>query len=224
MSPSIRIRSVIDEIVNTLEQGIINHEFKPGQRLVESALIAEWNVSRTSLREAFRLLEGEGFIEHKPRRGVFVSPLMPEQVRNIYQVRAELEGLVLKLAILNADEEFVQKLKDLDVQMNAAYRDDDLEKYAVLNRMFHDEILKRSQNDFLISILNSTHKKIERCMSYFRPGHQGESNKSHASIIRFFETKDHERAKVERTQRILAMGEFIVNGIMNELKKGGSNG
>jgi DNA-binding GntR family transcriptional regulator len=213
MKYQINPSSVVDEIVAEIERRITSGAYQPGQRLVETDLIQEWNISRTSLREAFRILESNGYLKHFPRRGVAVASLTPKDVMDIYQVRAVLEGLVMKLAIEHTSEALIQKLLELNDLMLNAYAASDLEKYRQYNIQFHEEILQASQNAFLISVMHSIHKNVERCMSYLHPGDQNDSNLSHQKIIETFQKKDAVAAETSRHDRILAMADLVISKI-----------
>ena len=63
----------------------------PGDRLDEASLTTELNVSRNTLREAFRLLAQDGYAVHEPHRGVFIRTIHPEQAHHVYQARRFLE-------------------------------------------------------------------------------------------------------------------------------------
>lgn len=212
-------QSVVNEIVKELERRIVEGELTPGQRLVESALSEEWGVSRTSLREAFRRLESMGYVTYKPRRGVSVSQLSPDHVRQIYQVRAVLEELVVQLAVQNCDETLLDELKQLDSQMLQAYAKNDTKKYARLNALFHQHILDATKNDFLQKVMLSIHKNVERCMAYCRPGHQGDSNISHRQLIQLFEKKDAVAAGKARHDRVLVMSELVIQCMTAQQKQ-----
>src|SRR5262245_48289041 len=78
------------KISASLRQAIEQGSLKPGERLVEKDLCRELNVSRTSLREAFRELESEGILVNHPR-GMVVAQVTDHEASNIYKVRAALE-------------------------------------------------------------------------------------------------------------------------------------
>ena len=81
------------KIAASLRMAVQTGALEPGARLVEKDLCQELNVSRTSLREALRELEAEGLVE-SGQRGLVVARITPDEARNIYNVRAALEGLV----------------------------------------------------------------------------------------------------------------------------------
>lgn len=82
-------------LAEAIRDRLISGELRPGQRLSEAALSADFEVSRNSLREAFRLLTKEGLLQHEPNRGVFVATPSMASIIDIYRVRRVVEGQAL---------------------------------------------------------------------------------------------------------------------------------
>lgn len=78
-------------LAEEIRDKLIAGELKPGQRLSEAALSDGLDVSRNSLREAFRLLTKEGLLRHEPNRGVFVATPSMSSIMDIYRVRRMVE-------------------------------------------------------------------------------------------------------------------------------------
>ena len=91
--------SVVDIVAEELHALIFSGSLKPGERLVEERLTERFGVSWPPLREALRLLEQEGLVERRPRRGTIVTPLDANDVREIYSLRWALERLAIELAL-----------------------------------------------------------------------------------------------------------------------------
>ncbi len=92
---NIRNMSIREKAYYLLRDAIIDGSLKPGERLVEDSLAAQYNVSRTPLREAIHKLEMEGFLQRLPSRGLIVAELSGKEVEELYQVRGYLEGLAV---------------------------------------------------------------------------------------------------------------------------------
>jgi DNA-binding GntR family transcriptional regulator len=82
---------VADRLARDIRSMLISGELRPGQRLSEAAFSERLNVSRNSLREAFRLLTKEGLLQHEANRGVFVSVPSMASIIDIYRVRRLIE-------------------------------------------------------------------------------------------------------------------------------------
>jgi DNA-binding GntR family transcriptional regulator len=94
----------VDRVVEGLRAGILSGRYVPGQHLIEADLTREFNVSRGSLREAFRRLSAEGLLQIVPNRGALVRQLSYREVVEIFQIRSALEPLSARLAALAIDQ------------------------------------------------------------------------------------------------------------------------
>jgi len=101
-------KSLVESIVEDLQDKIIRGQLKPGQRMVEAELCEKMGISRSPLREGFRILESQGFLAHEPRKGMHVSRVSLEELENIYVIRANLESLATKLAVQNGDPQALE--------------------------------------------------------------------------------------------------------------------
>jgi len=92
------------QVLDNLRKAILTRQLEPGKRLIERELVEMTGVSRTSVREALRELAAEGLVSTAPNKGTAVATLTSEQARQIYEVRAALEGLAGRLFVENATE------------------------------------------------------------------------------------------------------------------------
>jgi len=89
-------KSAADSVVEALRTAILVGQAGPGDRLAETTLVTRLDVSRNTVREAFRLLAHEGLVEHIPNRGVFVRRLSLTEARDVYRTRRILESGALR--------------------------------------------------------------------------------------------------------------------------------
>ena len=92
MSVSRPVGNLRTQVVEKLRQALIDGHFAPGVRLTERELCELLGVSRTLVREALRQLEAEGWVENVPYRGPTVAAISAEEARELYEIRAVLEG------------------------------------------------------------------------------------------------------------------------------------
>jgi DNA-binding GntR family transcriptional regulator len=95
------LRSTPERVADAISKGILQRRYAVGQRLVEIDLIRDLGVSRSTLREAFRILATSGVIELTPHRGAVIRTLTPDDARNLMAVLEVLSGLAARLAALN---------------------------------------------------------------------------------------------------------------------------
>jgi DNA-binding GntR family transcriptional regulator len=112
----------------------------PGARLNERELSERLGVSRTPLREAFRMLAADGLLVQLPNRGAQVVALSREDVRHAFEVMAALEGLSGELAVSQVSDADIVELTALQVEMETAHARHDLPNYYRINRAVHDRI------------------------------------------------------------------------------------
>lgn len=105
--------SLREKTVSKLREAIIAGYFEPGEQLVERDICAKTNVSRSSLREAFRHLESEGVVESRKGEGVFVKALTLQDVRDIYELRMALDADAVWYFSERASKEDRLRLKTL---------------------------------------------------------------------------------------------------------------
>ncbi len=104
-------RSKVNQIVGHLLEGISNGQYKPGQRLVESALSREFGISRGPLREALRILETKDLVELVPNRGAQIRFLAPEDISQRFQLLEALGNLAIANSARSRMAHFAESLK-----------------------------------------------------------------------------------------------------------------
>lgn len=208
MDGRINQKSLAQHIVADLEQKIMAGAIKPGQRIIEEALCRTYGVSRSPVREAFQILEGQGFVVREPRKGISVAKISPQEAEHIYRIRASLEGLAMSLAVQNQTPELLKTLNDMHQQMIRASKMKTLTAYHKLNQKFHELIIAACRNPPLIQLIRSFDKQTMRYrMEVAAAPHWRESSiRIHAEIIAAFEAGDAEAA--ERIRRRAIIGQI----------------
>jgi DNA-binding GntR family transcriptional regulator len=141
-------------LVEKLRDAIIARKFEPGDRLNETSLASQYNVSRVAIREALMQLQLQGLVMNHPRRGMFVNSLTDTDAQKINSLRIPLEGEALRLCRSNATKQMVKHLGSLVGQMEKWHPGSQLE-YAELDLQFHRAIWGYSGNSYLARSLNS---------------------------------------------------------------------
>ncbi len=158
---------VRDKVVDALRQAILDGVLGPGRRLTEKELTELTGVSRTSVREALRGLQAEGLVEESPSRGLRVAVPTAEEIEQIYEVRAELEPLAVRLFVERASQREVDEL---------ASAVDDLNPQGDINNEVLDRLnqvlLLGCRNPILEEVLGRLYSRIHalRRISASTPG------------------------------------------------------
>jgi len=126
---------------------------KPGDRLVIEEITRQLNIGRTPVREAVRQLASEGILTLDPYRSPRVRRISPDDVRDIYQVRAILEPRAAVLALEHISPADVASLRQLCAKAEDAVSHGRIEEYIALNKDFHFLIYERSGNPWLLKYI-----------------------------------------------------------------------
>lgn len=119
-----------EQIANRLGEDIIRGVFAPGQPLME-VMLAEtyFRVSRGPVREALRILESEGLVQIRPRRGAIVAELSHADIKEIFSVRAVLYGYVVAELAMNRTEAIVDVLHQGTKTVTTALEHDNVDEF-----------------------------------------------------------------------------------------------
>ena len=139
---------------------IIEGELAPGARLNERELSERLGVSRTPLREAFRMLAADGLLVQLPNRGAQVVALSRDDVRHAFEVMASLEGLSGELAAQQVTDADVELLRGMQTEMEAAHTRHDLPTYYRVNREIHDRINAIAGNPILTHTFRTLNTRL----------------------------------------------------------------
>lgn len=149
-----------ERAADVIRQAIIDHRLPPGTHLKERELCEMLGVSRTSVREALRHLETEQLISTVPHRGPVVVSLTADDARQLYQVRAVLEGLVGEEFARHARPEHLAELRRLGKEMAASARRDPPEATLAIITDFYAVLFSGSGNKVCAQILQSLNTRI----------------------------------------------------------------
>ena len=151
ISNSIERCSLSYQIQNALVGQISSGQLKSGDRLIEIKIARDMQTSQAPVREAMRALEAFNLIEMKRNRGAMVRTIDPTEIRDIYAVQAELEGLAAETAARIA-QNIATSLFERCRHMSRSLTQDNTDQFVQSNDLFHRTIVEASQNAVLIDI------------------------------------------------------------------------
>ena len=141
---------MVDFTIEALRDAIRSGVFAPGQRLIVADITRMLSVSAGPVREAIRRLTGEGLIEITPHRGASVRKVTRDEIREIQQLRAAIEGMAAGLA---AERSAVPALRtemlEIREEMDRCAANDDKAGFIDNNQRFHDLILRTAGNQVM---------------------------------------------------------------------------
>jgi DNA-binding GntR family transcriptional regulator len=176
---------------------IIEGELAPGARLNERELSERLGVSRTPLREAFRMLAADGLLLQLPNRGAQVLALSREDVRHAFDVIASLEGLAGELAVARVTDADLVDLRGLQAEMEDAHARHDLPTYYRVNRAIHDRINALAGNPILTQTFRTLNTRLHalRFRSNLVRGKWDKAVAEHRQMLEALHARDGKRLR-----------------------------
>ncbi|MFJ7068137.1 GntR family transcriptional regulator [Streptomyces sp. NPDC101115] len=149
-----------DQVCEGLRDRIITGRLKPGDRLVERDVAEEFGVSRVPVREAIRILIGEGFLQAVSQRRIVVRRMTRQDVENLFDMREALEVLAVRRASERRTDAELDTLARLLAEARAATDDGGPERLSRANTAFHAQIVRMSRNELLVTTLESLEGRL----------------------------------------------------------------
>ncbi|MDB5805585.1 MAG: GntR family transcriptional regulator [Betaproteobacteria bacterium] len=151
-----------ERLASTIKKAIIGGQLLAGSRLVEADLAKQLGVSRVPLREAFRVLQGEGFVAIHPHRGAVICELSEEELIELFAVRAIYEAYATEAQAAARDPDVIADLETSVADMRKAIRANDIDRYHDLAVAFHQIIVDRCGNKVLARQYDQVKKLLAR--------------------------------------------------------------
>jgi DNA-binding GntR family transcriptional regulator len=157
LRPNVRPATMADRISDILRQQIIDGRLPPGRKLSEEDVASALDVSRNTLREAFRMLSYEGLLEYKVNRGVSVRVMTIEDVVETYRIRRMIELTVVRDLSYPLPEEDLDRLRAIVAEGDIAAEDGRLDDFATYSMRFHGALValagSRKMNELMKMVL-----------------------------------------------------------------------
>ena len=196
--------SLSHQICDQLLDRIINGELPPGSRLVEMKIAAEFSTSQAPVREALRELETMGVIETLPNKGARVRTITNDELRQLYDVRAQLESYATELTTA-AGVPVMSRLKDVVKAMKKAARQGNSTAFAHYNSTFHRIIVEASGNRILLELWETLNVQTRTMTNVNRSrGNLTELADSHLAIIDAIETGNPDVANAAAKEHVIS--------------------
>lgn len=199
--------SVVDQILVSVGTAIVEARLRPGDDLNSVELARTFQSSRTPVREALLTLEREGLVEIAAHRRPRVRRLSIEEVREIYELRATLYGLVSRRIVEIATELDLALLRENQHQLEQAAEAGDVDRYFWQNVAFRNNEATIARNTTVRRVLDSVGVRTLqlRHLSLSLPGRLHTSVADHERLIRAYEERDPDLAAA-LTQSIVIRG------------------
>lgn len=189
-----RGRLLSQEIFDEIEARIVQKTYPPGFHLAEDEIAAQLGVSRTPVREAFRMLSRAGWLDIQPHSGAYVRNPAMDEVRQVFEVRHTLEDRAARLAARHITEPEIKELKRIIERGWKAARKGNGKQITLLNRAFHAKIAEASRNQILARLLEDIGKQVQWHFSEVATVRGEDSWREHEGILAAIESGDAQQA------------------------------
>ncbi|PZO15374.1 MAG: hypothetical protein DCF25_13655 [Leptolyngbya foveolarum] len=190
-------QSVHDWVYASLRHMILYNIIKPGEWLRQKDVSAQFQVSRTPVREAFRTLKQEGLVTIVPNYGARVSQLSKEEFEEIYALRIGIEGLAARITAQRATPEQLRSLRAQLASLEQLVEGSDLFQYLKQEWQFRIDCYQLTGRARLIERVIFLREHSERYiyLAYNAKTKVSESFNFHCRLLAAFE--EHEAAQAE---------------------------
>lgn len=176
---------------------VFERQLAPGDWIDELALAQQWQISRTPLREALKVLAAEGLVELVPRQGCRVTEMSEDDADELFPVMALLEGRCAFEAVRKATPAGIARLRQLHEALERHAAAHDVDGYYRANHDFHSTVQALADNRWLDRATNELRKflRLLRGRQLNWPGRIEDSINEHRVLMAAFEQRDAARAE-----------------------------
>ncbi|CND76915.1 GntR family transcriptional regulator [Mycobacterium tuberculosis] len=181
-------------VLQELRRSILEGELKPGTQIVQDAFAERLGLSRVPVREALKILEGEGQVRYSPHRGYFVTELDISELLEIYRIRELLETETVRNATPKLTDEDVTRLSSTIDSMAAASEATDIVALTNANREFHFALFTPSGMPRFVRMIRQLWDSSDpyRSLYFADPGHRDVVDAEHRGILDAARARDAE--------------------------------
>lgn len=174
-----------ETVLAALRADVLAGRLAPGDQVVQETLAERYGVSRAPLREALKILEGEGLVTHHPHRGYFVAELSMDDLLEVYRIREILEAEALRGAMDHLTLERLQGIAVLADEVDAAMASGDIIVITDANRRFHFAIFEASGMPRLIRLLRQLWDATDvyRSVYFAEPANRAQVAHEHRQLL-----------------------------------------
>jgi DNA-binding GntR family transcriptional regulator len=216
---------LVDRLAGAIQTRVLSGDVPVGTRLRQEALAEEFGVSRTPVREALRKLQVSGLVELLPNRGAVVRGPSAREIREAYEVRAELEGLAAELAAGRISDRDLLRLREAQAlfrksvetliarraRRRAPWKDESV--WVQANDLFHQAILDAAGNARLSDTIADLHRSFPRDLTWTALSQSSrlleENVEQHEAVLEAIEQRDPAEARRRMIEHVRSAGELV---------------
>lgn len=174
-------------IASVLREAIYRGMLPEGHPLHQAQMALMLGVSPIPLREALRILEGEGLVAFRGHKGAYVTSLSVEEARELYEMVCQLETHLLELAFPRITRRIVEEARSILDRME---REEDCIAWRDLNERFHNLFYEPAERPLIMSVLARFRQNTDRNIRIHLPFMREESQRQHRRLLELIEAGD----------------------------------
>src|SRR5215470_12428747 len=209
--PAPLVRNASAAATELIREAIIDGRLPPGQRLKEEELARELGISRTPVREALLILQAEGLVDAAPNRGAVVRSHDGDDLEDLYQLRALLEGYAARRAAANISETSVAELW-ASCQRFEEVIESDVQELVKENLFFHNVILDAARSRRVAELIRKVIELplVYRSYIWYSVEQRRISAHYHRQITKALDARDGERAELVMKEHVFEARDVLV--------------
>ena len=207
-----------DHVAARLRAMIFDGNLPPGTWIDEKELAGQWQISRTPMREALKVLAAEGLVELVPHRGCRIVELTDEDAATLFPVMALLEGECAREAVQHLTPEVMVDLRAMHEKLESSAAAQDVDTYYRVNHEFHSLVQRLAGNRWLDRVTSDLRQfiRLMRGRQLALPGRINDSLQEHRELMAAFEDRNQKAA--ERTMRTHLLAQLEAFKALRELE------
>jgi DNA-binding GntR family transcriptional regulator len=181
------------DVVNQLRDFIVEGHLAPGGRVPERELCERFDISRTPLREALKVLAAEGLIELLPNRGARVRQFTEADIRHLFEVISGLDFVAGRMACVRITDDAIAAIEKLHLEMYTHYLRQELADYFRINQQIHQAIVDAAANPVLsenYAKLNAAVRRLRYSANLVRRDRLSDAMREHEQIVDALRRRD----------------------------------
>lgn len=202
--------------VEWLRQAIVAGVLKPGERIPQEEIAERIGVSLIPVREALRVLEGEGQVTYRPRRGYAVTVLRIEDLTEIYELRRVLEGQAVRRALPDVDDAAIARMTHSANECSEAAAAGHISRELDANRWLHFALFEHPSQPHALRLIRLLWDSTEayRALYYTLPSERAAADAAHRRILAAVRARDADAVVAEldahRQRALEAVSEILI--------------
>jgi DNA-binding GntR family transcriptional regulator len=213
----IKRQSVPESLRESLQERILNGEFRDGDALIQDAIADEYAVSRMPVREALRQLEACGLVSMQTHKGAVVTTIPTEQIKELFELRAMLECDILRRALERCTDQDIADARVILEELEKSYRQGDMASWGSLNWAFHKRLYTAADRVQTLGILQGINLQTDRYvrLHLVLTDGLGVAEQEHRELLRLCALRETDQAVAFLHEHISSTGRALTAALRN---------